>query len=237
MEMTQWTQYYIWKFYFCHPFVLVYYRLILHRTFFYFVHVRQLHWHIVLEKMAPVTAIMDAISLWFGEIDNALLYASGHSPADKIEEQISFALSHARLYLSESEDERNDKSFDTNIFDKYCGGGVSSSSLSALTVSVSATSDVFCCWIFTSDLFLTNDPLSSYDMVDWDNDSTLVIGGGYTNIDEGYACYTTFLLDGSGMVFDGSGEVRPCIEEACDSWILFCEYLDDCWKIEDIWGG
>ena len=41
MEMTQWTQYWILKRCFCIPFVLVYYRLMLHGTiFFYFVHVR-----------------------------------------------------------------------------------------------------------------------------------------------------------------------------------------------------
>ena len=36
--------------------------------------------------------------------------ASGHSPADKIELHIHFALSHARLYLTESDDERDNKS-------------------------------------------------------------------------------------------------------------------------------
>ena len=36
-------------------------------------------------KMVPVTAIMDAISLWFSAMDNALLHASGLSPEDKIE--------------------------------------------------------------------------------------------------------------------------------------------------------
>ena len=54
--------------------------------------------------MAPVTAIMDAISLLLGAMDNDLLHASGHSPADKIEERVTFALSHARLYLFESDD-------------------------------------------------------------------------------------------------------------------------------------
>ena len=66
-----------------------------------------------------------------------------------------------------------------------CGGGGYSSSLSAITVSVLATSNVVCCWIFMSIRFLTNDPLSSDDMVDWDNYSMLGIGGGDTNIDEG----------------------------------------------------
>ena len=46
-----------------------------------------------------------------------------------------------------------------------------------------------------------------------------------------------FLMDGGGMVFDRSGEVRPGIEESCDSDIFFCEDLDDCWQTEDRWGG
>ena len=33
---------------------------------------------------------------------NSLMNASGYSPADKIEERITFVLSHARLYLVES---------------------------------------------------------------------------------------------------------------------------------------
>ena len=41
---------------------------------------------------------------------NALLHVSGHYPADKIEERITFALIHACLYLAESYDERDDKS-------------------------------------------------------------------------------------------------------------------------------
>ena len=94
-------------------------------------------------------------------------------------------MSHARLYLAGSDDERDDKSAATNKFDISCGGGGSSSSLSAITVSVLATYDVGCCWIFTPDQFLPNDPLSSDDTVDWDNDSILGIGGGDTNIDEG----------------------------------------------------
>ena len=51
-------------------------------------------------KMAPVTTIMDEIYLRFSATDNALLHASGLSPEDKIEERISFALYHARLYLT-----------------------------------------------------------------------------------------------------------------------------------------
>ena len=59
----------------------------------------------VLGKMVSVTAIIDSISLLFSLMDNAPLHASGLYPADKIEERINFALSHARLYLSESDDE------------------------------------------------------------------------------------------------------------------------------------
>ena len=88
---------------------------------------------------------MGKISLWFSALDNALLHASVYSPADKIEEQIIFALSQVRLYLAESDDERDNKSAAANTFNIYCGGGGSSSSLSATTVYVSATSDVVCC--------------------------------------------------------------------------------------------
>ena len=88
---------------------------------------------------------MDAIYSRFSATDNAQLYASGHSPADQIEEPFTFALSHARLYLAESDYERDDKSAAANIFGISCGGGGSSSSLSAITVSVSATPDVVCC--------------------------------------------------------------------------------------------
>ena len=77
-------------------------------------------------------------------MDNSLPHASGHSPADKIEERIIFALSHACLYLAESDYERDDKSATANILYISCGFGGSSSSLSAITVSVSATFDVFC---------------------------------------------------------------------------------------------
>ena len=38
------------------------------------------------------------------------------------------------------------------------------------------------------------------------------------------------------MVFDGSGEVRPNIEEACDSDVVFCEDLDVYWQTKDSWG-
>ena len=99
-------------------------------------------------------------------MDNDLLRAYRHSPADKIEERITFALSHARLDLVESDDEQDDKSAAANTFNISCGGGVSRSSLSAITVSVLATSDVVCCLIFTSARFPPNDLLSSDDMVD-----------------------------------------------------------------------
>ena len=78
-------------------------------------------------------------------MDNALLYAYGHHPEDKIEEWITFAFIHAHLYLAESDDERDDKSEAANTFDISCVGGGSSSSLSAITVSVLATSNVVCC--------------------------------------------------------------------------------------------
>ena len=76
-------------------------------------------------KMVPVIAIMDAISLWFSTMDNALLCASGLSPEDKIEERIPFALWHARLYWTESYDDWDDNSAAANAFDISCGGGVS----------------------------------------------------------------------------------------------------------------
>ena len=78
-------------------------------------------------------------------MDNALMHASGHSPEYKIEERITFALRHARLYLAESDDERDDKSAAANKFDRSCGDGGSSFSLSAITVSLLDTSDVVCC--------------------------------------------------------------------------------------------
>ena len=96
-------------------------------------------------KIAPVAAIMDAISLLSGSMDNAPLHVSAHFPDDKIEEWMTFSLSHARLYLAESDDERDDKSDAAKIFDISCGGGGYSSSLLAITVSVSDTSDIFCC--------------------------------------------------------------------------------------------
>ena len=52
-------------------------------------------------KMAPFTAIMDAISLLLSETYNDILNAYGISPADKIEQRITFYLCHVRLYLAE----------------------------------------------------------------------------------------------------------------------------------------
>ena len=64
-------------------------------------------------------------------MDNALLHASGQSPADKIEERITFSLSHARLYLSESDDEQENKSAAANTFGiSYGDGGYIQPSLS-----------------------------------------------------------------------------------------------------------
>ena len=74
--------------------------------------------------------------LLFGSMDNALLHAPGHSPADKIEERITFALSYARLYLAESDDERDENSAAANTFYISCGGGGYSYSLSAITFYV-----------------------------------------------------------------------------------------------------
>ena len=88
---------------------------------------------------------MDEIYLLFSAMDNDLLHASIHYPADKIEERITLSLRHARLYSAESNDERDDKSAAAKKFDRSCGDGGSSSSLSAITVSVLATSDVVRC--------------------------------------------------------------------------------------------
>ena len=53
---------------------------------------------------------------------NALLHATGNYPEDKIEERVTFALSHARLYLFESNDERYNNYATANTFDISCGG-------------------------------------------------------------------------------------------------------------------
>ena len=79
--------------------------------------------------MAPGTAIMDTNYLILGAMDNALLHVSGYPPEDKIEERINFALSHARLYLFESYDERDEKCAAANTFNIFCGGGRSRYSL------------------------------------------------------------------------------------------------------------
>ena len=78
-------------------------------------------------------------------MDNALLHAYGHSPADKIEYRITFALIYACLYLAESYDEQDNKSAAVNKFDRSCGDGGSSSSLSAIAVSVLTTYDLVRC--------------------------------------------------------------------------------------------
>ena len=78
---------------------------------------------------------------------------------------MTFYLSYARLYLAESDDERDNKYSAANTFNISCCGGGYSSSLSAIDVSVSSTSDVVSCLIFVSARFLPNDPLSSGDMV------------------------------------------------------------------------
>ena len=83
--------------------------------------------------------------LLFSAIYNALLHASEYSLANKIEECIPFALIHERSYLAESDDEREYKSSAAKTFDLSCCGAGYSASLSAITVSVSATSDVVCC--------------------------------------------------------------------------------------------
>ena len=72
---------------------------------------------------------MDEISLWFSAMDNALLYAFGIYPEYKIEERITFAFSHARLYLYESDDDWDDKSAAENTLAISCGSGGSRSSL------------------------------------------------------------------------------------------------------------
>ena len=85
---------------------------------------------------------MGAISLRLNAMDNALLHASGHYSADKIEYWITFSLRYVCLYLSESDDEQDDNSTAVNTFDISCGDGGSSSSLSSISVSVLATYDV-----------------------------------------------------------------------------------------------
>ena len=82
-------------------FGLVYYKLMLHGTIFFFCSCRVNGLAYFLGEMLLVTAIMGEISSGFGAMYNDLLHTSGHSPADKIEERINFAFIHARLYLAE----------------------------------------------------------------------------------------------------------------------------------------
>ena len=72
---------------------------------------------------------MDEIYSWFSEMDDALLHASGIYPGYKIEERITIVLYHARLYLSGSDDDWDDKSVNENTLNISCGGGGSRSSL------------------------------------------------------------------------------------------------------------
>ena len=95
--------------------------------------------------MASVTAIMGTISISFNTMDNALLHEYVHYPEYKIEDRITFALIHACLYSAESDDERDNKSTAANTSDQSCDDGGSRSSLSAIVVFVSATSDLVCC--------------------------------------------------------------------------------------------
>ena len=88
---------------------------------------------------------MGEIYLLFGAMDNFTLHASGHSPEDKIEERITFALIHAVLYLAESDDEQENKCAAENTFYISCGDRGFCSSLSSITVSVLDTSDIICC--------------------------------------------------------------------------------------------
>ena len=46
-----------------------------------------------------------------------------------------------------------------------------------------------------------------------------------------------FFVNSSVMVFYRSGEVQPGIEEDCNSEVVFCEELDDCWRTENSWYG
>ena len=56
-------------------------------------------------------------------MDNALLHASRNYPEDEIKERITFALSHARLYLSESGYEQDENYAAANTLYISCGGG------------------------------------------------------------------------------------------------------------------
>ena len=102
--------------------VLVYYEPMLHGKLFWFLSGNCIG-VFLLGKQHGSPTIMGAISLCFGTMSNALLLASVHSTADKIEERITFALSHAGLYLSESDDERDGNYAAAKTFDISCGGG------------------------------------------------------------------------------------------------------------------
>ena len=70
--------------------------------------------------------MMGETYLWFGAMDNALLHVYGNYPEDKTEERITFALSHARLYLAKPDDEKDNKSAAAKELVISCGGGGSS---------------------------------------------------------------------------------------------------------------
>ena len=38
------------------------------------------------------------------------------------------------------------------------------------------------------------------------------------------------------MVFEVSGEFQPVIEEACNSYVMLCQDMDECWQTEENWG-
>ena len=61
---------------------------------FFFCSCRVISFAYCFGKMAPVTAIMDVISLWFSAMDNALLHASGHYPAEKTRITDYYLLEH-----------------------------------------------------------------------------------------------------------------------------------------------
>ena len=89
------------------------------------------------------------------------------------------------FYFTISCDDWDDKSATANTFVISCGGKSYIYSLPFVTVSVLSTSNVVGCWISPSARFLSHDPLSSDDILDWENDSMLGIGGVETNVDEG----------------------------------------------------
>ena len=77
----------------------------LHVTFLFFCLCRVIKLAYRFGKTVRVTAKMDAISLLFSAMDNALLCASGLSTEDKTEERIHLSLCHACLYLTVSYDD------------------------------------------------------------------------------------------------------------------------------------